>query len=105
MSGGAETVRVIVRCRPMNQREKTLNCKVTAEIYGDVGQVQLHKPKSSENPKKFTFDGAFGMESNSKMIYEEFGFPLIESVSAVTQTDGVDHCIVGPLLCAPFRSP
>eukprot|EP00049_Salpingoeca_infusionum_P002080 m.53909 g.53909 ORF g.53909 m.53909 type:complete len:1163 (-) comp11376_c0_seq3:388-3876(-) len=77
---GDETVKVIVRCRPMNSREKGLNCKVVVDINTKLGQVKLRKPGSSEAPKPFTFDGAYGMDSNSKIIYEDMGFPLIENV-------------------------
>lgn len=100
MSG--ETVKVIVRCRPMNGREKALKCKVAAETYTDVGQVQLHKPRSADEPKKFTFDGAFGMDSNSKMIYEEFGFPLISSVRPSTSaaTHSPRRCGFGAVRCS-----
>eukprot|EP00055_Hartaetosiga_balthica_P007617 m.26433 g.26433 ORF g.26433 m.26433 type:complete len:1233 (+) comp5858_c0_seq1:355-4053(+) len=75
-----ETVRVIVRCRPLNRREKDLKCKVVVDVFNDFGQVALAKPGSNDPPKKFTFDGAYGVDSNSKMIYEDMGFPLIEAV-------------------------
>ena len=75
-----EAVQVIVRCRPLNKREKGLNCKIAVETFSDVGQVQLVKSGSDDPPKKFTFDGAYDMNSNSQMIYEDVGFPLIESV-------------------------
>ena len=75
-----EAVQVIVRCRPLNKREKGLNCKIAVEIETDIGQVQLNKHGSSDPPKKFTFDGAYGIDSNSQIIYDDVGFPLIESV-------------------------
>ncbi|EDQ91186.1 uncharacterized protein MONBRDRAFT_23354 [Monosiga brevicollis MX1] len=75
-----EAVQVIVRCRPLNKREKALECGTVVETFTDVGQVQLHKPGSDDPPKKFTFDGAYDQNSNSQMIYEDVGFPLIESV-------------------------
>lgn len=77
-----ESVRVVVRCRPLNQREKSLNCGVVVSTFTDAAQVQLARPgaPNDEPPKKFTFDGAYGMDSNSQMIYEDVGFPLIESV-------------------------
>lgn len=76
----AEAVQVVVRCRPLNSREKNLSCKVVVDTITEAGQVQLHKPGSTDPPKKFTFDGAYGIDSNSQMIYEDVGFPLIESV-------------------------
>lgn len=78
-----ESVRVVVRCRPLNGREKAMNCGVVVQTVTEAGQVQLARPGAggdAEPPKKFTFDGAYGMDSNSQMIYEDLGFPLIESV-------------------------
>eukprot|EP01147_Barroeca_monosierra_P000577 gene577-3894_t len=79
---GDESVRVVVRCRPLNKRERDLNCQVVIDIISETGLVQLSKPNagSDEQPKKFTFDGAYSMESTSKIIYEDVGFPLIENV-------------------------
>jgi hypothetical protein len=31
-------------------------------------------------PKNFTFDGAYGSDSNTETIYNDVGFPLVESV-------------------------
>jgi kinesin family protein 3/17 len=65
-----ETVRVIVRCRPLNSREKALNCDVCVKTMTEAGQVQLIKPGAAaadEPPKKFTFDGAYGIDSNSQV--------------------------------------
>ena len=38
-----ETVKVIVRCRPMNSREKALKCDTSVEVHNDLGQIQLKK--------------------------------------------------------------
>ena len=64
-----ETVRVVVRCRPLNSREKALKCDVCVATVSEAGQVQLTKPgaPNDEPPKKFTFDGAYGMDSNSQV--------------------------------------
>lgn len=76
-----ETVRVLVRCRPFNNREKNLGCKNVIDVKSDVGMVSIKKPDgSSEPPKNFTFDATYDMNSNSQMIYEEMGFPLVEAV-------------------------
>lgn len=75
-----ETVKVLVRCRPLNTREKNLNCECVVRMDPSSGLVQLSKPKSSDPPKSFTFDGSYYVDSNSKTIYEELGFPLVESV-------------------------
>ena len=38
-----EAVKVIVRCRPMNEREKRLVCKSCVTVDGDRGQIQVNK--------------------------------------------------------------
>ena len=79
MSG--EAVKVVVRCRPMNTREKDLKCEVIVNIdntKGTCGLTCLEEPNSM--PKNFTFDGAYGMDSNTESIYNDLGFPLVESV-------------------------
>lgn len=79
MSG--EAVKVVVRCRPMNQREKDLNSQNIVDVDTARSQVMLkflEDPKSP--PKQFTFDGAYGTESNTEMIYNDVGFALVESV-------------------------
>ena len=38
-----ETVKVIVRCRPMNSREKGLKCDTSVQVHNELGQIQLRK--------------------------------------------------------------
>eukprot|EP00117_Sycon_ciliatum_P033371 scpid22121/ scgid25693/ Kinesin-like protein KIF17; KIF3-related motor protein len=79
----AEAVKVIVRCRPLNRREKDLNCGVVVQMDEKTGQVGLVKPGAEgkkEPPKNFTFDGAFFVNSLTETIYENIGFPLVEGV-------------------------
>ena len=57
-----------------------LNCKVVLEV-DSATDVALYRPDSAdEPPKRFAFDGAYGMDSNSKAIYEDIAFPLVQSV-------------------------
>ena len=75
----AETVKVIVRCRPMNQREKDLKCKEVVDIDTRVGSCAITNPADKKpQPKRFTFDGAFGTNSTTEQIYADIGFPLVE---------------------------
>ncbi|CAG5111451.1 Oidioi.mRNA.OKI2018_I69.chr2.g5760.t2.cds [Oikopleura dioica] len=76
-----ETVKVIVRCRPMNSREKSLKCDVSVDVHSDIGQIQLKKSaNSSEPPKAFTFDGSYGVDSDTANIYEDAAYNLVEGV-------------------------
>ena len=78
----AEAVRVIVRCRPMNDRERNLECDVVVGMEHSSGQCTLKKPNSEGKvpPKMFTFDGVYFMEDTTENIYAEVAFPLVDSV-------------------------
>ena len=77
----AESVKVIVRCRPMNEREKNLKCKACISCDERVNKVSIFKPdEKSFPPKNFTFDGAYFTNSTTKQIYEDVGFALVDGV-------------------------
>ena len=77
----AESVKVIVRCRPMNDREKNLNCKPCVTCDDRTNKVSITKPgDKSLPPKNFTFDGAYFTDSTTKQIYEDVGFALVDGV-------------------------
>ncbi|XP_070566680.1 osmotic avoidance abnormal protein 3-like isoform X2 [Ptychodera flava] len=76
----SEAVKVIVRCRPLNEREKSLKCKVVVKMDGNKGQCAIQKPDSNDPPKMFTFDGAFYTESTTETIYNDIAYPLIDGV-------------------------
>ncbi|KAH9420523.1 Kinesin-like protein kif17, partial [Dermatophagoides pteronyssinus] len=78
----SETVKVITRCRPLNQREKELKCQVIVNIDSSCGQCLLINPDDrSAPPKTFTFDGAYYIDSTTEQIYNEIVFPIVESVT------------------------
>ena len=73
----AEAVKVIVRCRPMNAREKGLNCKTVVSM--DGLQCSIQNPADAKSPpKSFTFDGVYFVDSTTEQIYADIGYPLVE---------------------------
>uniref|UniRef100_A0A8D2JFQ5 Kinesin-like protein n=1 Tax=Varanus komodoensis TaxID=61221 RepID=A0A8D2JFQ5_VARKO len=78
----SEAVKVIVRCRPLNEREKQLGCKVVVNMDSARGQCFIQNPAATEDPpKQFTFDGAYFVNQNTEQIYNEIAYPLIEGVT------------------------
>eukprot|EP00042_Codosiga_hollandica_P055475 m.778932 g.778932 ORF g.778932 m.778932 type:complete len:1027 (+) comp59124_c0_seq13:51-3131(+) len=76
-----DNVKVLTRCRPLNRREKDLSCKTVVTMHQDTGDVELFRPDAeSEPPKRFTFDGAFGPDSCTRIIYDEVCFALVQNV-------------------------
>lgn len=79
-------MKVLVRCRPMNQREMSLGCKSVVTMDPNRGQCSIINPSDPKTaPKSFTFDGAYGMDSTTEQIYSDLVFPLVE-VSTVIIT-------------------
>ncbi|KAI3410394.1 Osmotic avoidance abnormal protein 3 [Globodera pallida] len=75
----AESVRVVVRCRPLNQREIRLDSKVCVAMDPSIGQCILHTD-GAPVPKAFTFDGVYFMDATAEQIYNDIIYPLVESV-------------------------
>lgn len=82
MASDGETVKVIVRCRPMNSREKDLKCNTVIAMEGKRGQCSIRNPDDKKAPPKmFTFDGAYFVDSTTENIYNEIAYPLVEGVT------------------------
>lgn len=85
----SESVKVVVRCRPMNDRERALNCKAVVSLDSDRGQCFIEKPGAAEEPPKhFTFDGAYCTQHTTEQMYNEVAYPLVE----VTAESGGNSC-------------
>ncbi|RDD45025.1 Kinesin-like protein KIF17 [Trichoplax sp. H2] len=76
----AEAVKVIVRCRPINQREVDLRCENVVEMDESTFQARLKKPKADEPPKSFTYDGVYNINSVTDTIYNDIAYPLVDGV-------------------------
>jgi hypothetical protein len=92
MSG--ETVKVVVRCRPMNQRETSMKCKtvVSMDSARGVSRINHHikqhlfaaqctivnPSESNSQPKPFTFDGVYFVDSIAEQVYNDIVYPLVE---------------------------
>uniref|UniRef100_A0A3P9ICR5 Kinesin motor domain-containing protein n=1 Tax=Oryzias latipes TaxID=8090 RepID=A0A3P9ICR5_ORYLA len=77
----SDNIKVVVRCRPLDQKEKTMGLKeaVTVdEIRGTITVNKLEMPQ--EPPKKFTFDTVFGPDSKQLEVYNLTARPIVESV-------------------------
>ncbi|XP_013384617.1 kinesin-like protein KIF3A isoform X4 [Lingula anatina] len=78
----SDNVRVVVRCRPINSKEKDSGCKLTVNIDEVRGTVTVQNPNApqGEPPKVFTFDTVFGMESKQVDVYNQAARPIVDSV-------------------------
>ena len=76
----SECVKVMVRCRPMNTKEKERGCLKVVNVDSKLNQIDLQKPGETDAAKVFAYDFTFGPEHSQEAIYEESAFPLVESV-------------------------
>nr|XP_060627810.1 kinesin-like protein KIF3B [Anolis sagrei ordinatus] len=78
----SESVRVVVRCRPMNSKEKAASYEQMVEVNVKLGQVSVKNPRgtSHELPKMFTFDAVYDWNSKQFELYDETFRPLVDSV-------------------------
>ncbi|XP_024286224.1 kinesin-like protein KIF3B [Oncorhynchus tshawytscha] len=77
-----EAVKVVVRCRPFNRREETMDNDNILDVNSKLGQITLRNPRASpeEVMKSFTFDAVYDFESKQSDIYDDTVRPLVDSV-------------------------
>ncbi|XP_072292296.1 kinesin-like protein KIF3B [Eucyclogobius newberryi] len=82
-SRGAETVKVVVRCRPMNEKESAAKYERVVSVDVKLGQIVVRNPRDVSNhdvPKVFTFDSVYDWNSKQIDLYDETFRPLVDSV-------------------------
>ncbi|KAJ8921643.1 hypothetical protein NQ315_010552 [Exocentrus adspersus] len=86
-----ESVQVIVRCRPLSEKELEAKCVSVVKIYPTRGVIEVENPKArSENEKNkiFTYDAVYDENSIQQNIYDETVRPLVASV-----LEGYNGCV------------
>ncbi|KAG7261061.1 hypothetical protein CRUP_007855 [Coryphaenoides rupestris] len=77
----SDNVKVVVRCRPLNQKEKMMGHKQAVSVDEIRGTITVNKLESlHEPPKTFTFDTVFGPDSKQLDVYNLTARPIIDSV-------------------------
>lgn len=77
-----ECVKVVVRCRPMSEKEITDGYDRVLEMFPSKGLIELSSPKNGngEAVKRFTFDAVYDWNSKQQELYDETFRPLVDSV-------------------------
>lgn len=78
----SECVKVIVRCRPMSEKEIAEGYDRVVDMHPERGVVEVRNPKNinGEPYKQFTFDAVFDWNAKQTDLYDEIFRPLVESV-------------------------
>lgn len=90
-----ECVQVIVRCRPLSNKENTGEYQQIVDVYPNRGVIEIIKNDGSsgsetsrENKKMFTYDAVYDSSSSQQAIYDEVVRPLVSSV-----LEGFNGCV------------
>uniref|UniRef100_A0A8K9WWV4 Kinesin-like protein n=1 Tax=Oncorhynchus mykiss TaxID=8022 RepID=A0A8K9WWV4_ONCMY len=76
-----DSVKVVVRCRPLNQKERSMGHKQAVSVDENRGTITVNKLETThEPPKTFTFDTVFGPDSKQLDVYNLTARPIIDSV-------------------------
>lgn len=78
-----QCVQVVVRCRPMDEKEVSRGYTRVVDVFPSRGVVEIRHPRddpSSDNVKVFTFDAVYDWNSSQQDLYEETVRPLVSSV-------------------------
>ena len=76
-----ESVKVVVRCRPMNRKETEDRRERAVDMDLRTNMVTLKNPKDlREQPKEFTFDHIYDWNSKQEDVFVEVAQPIIEQV-------------------------
>ncbi|KAM7532789.1 hypothetical protein Aperf_G00000129441 [Anoplocephala perfoliata] len=77
-----ESVRVIVRCRPMNKKEAESGheCCVCVDESNSNLEIKSLRDGSPGGSSIYTFDAVYGPSSTQKQLYEKSFFDVVQSV-------------------------
>ncbi|KDO27973.1 hypothetical protein SPRG_07250 [Saprolegnia parasitica CBS 223.65] len=81
MSNRSESVKVVVRIRPLSTKEKQDGRTYIVFSKPAEGEISLNNPEADdrEPPKKFTFDASFGPDSEQIDVYNLAARDIVES--------------------------
>ena len=76
-----ECVKVVVRCRPLNTKERTEGHGVIVDVVEKDGAVHLRHPTDSGTAAKtFTFDHAFASDCKQGDVYAKTALPIVDAI-------------------------
>ncbi|XP_049804535.1 kinesin-like protein KIF3A [Schistocerca nitens] len=80
--GVVENVRVVVRVRPMNEKEKSSGYRQITTVDSVNATISVVNPQADElePPKIFTFDVVFDTDATQLDVYNETARPIVDKV-------------------------
>ena len=75
-----ESVKVAIRCRPLNKKEEDANHIKVVNINKNRHEIIVQRPYAAEEAKQFTFDYTYGDDAEQEEIFEETASPIVANV-------------------------
>lgn len=81
MSKSEESVKVVVRCRPLNSKETADGRTRVVDVDPKEGSIKVKNPKADANepPKVFTFDQVYDSNCSQMEIFDYTARPIVDS--------------------------
>ena len=76
----SESVKVVVRCRPLGQREMQDQHECVVSVDMKNCTIAVGNPASVNETKSFTFDHTYDWHATQQGIFEQTARPILESV-------------------------
>ena len=77
-----ESVKVIVRCRPILEQEAKQRCRSIVTVDKPLQQMSIQDSQSNDSQAKtFRFDDVFDMQSTQQQVYDEAAFQIVEAAA------------------------
>ena len=79
ISKKSETVRVVIRCRPLSKKEVNEGRQKVVSMDKENGEINVQK-SPEELPKRFTFDCVYPEDTHQEDLFAESAFPILENI-------------------------
>ena len=76
----SESVKVVMRCRPLTPKEMEDQRECIVNVDMDIGSIQVYNPQNIKELKSFTFDHTYDWRATQQLIFEQTALPILESI-------------------------
>ena len=76
----SESVKVVMRCRPLTAKEMEDQRECIVNVDMDIGSIQVYNPGNIKELKSFTFDHTYDWRATQQLIFEQTALPILESI-------------------------
>ena len=76
----SESVKVVVRCRPLGSKEMEEQRECIVNVDMSQGSIQICNPSNIKEIKSFTFDHTYDYRATQELIFSQTALPILESI-------------------------